>query len=91
MKEDHLRVLTRARAIENTYFQATVCQAPPIATGGSLLVDPTGIVIGELGEMATVGVYDIDAGRVDQVRHKNPCLDNRRFGVVKRDLADTAR
>ncbi|MFJ9590746.1 carbon-nitrogen hydrolase family protein [Streptomyces acidicola] len=83
-KEDHLQVLTRARAIENTYFLATVCQAPPMATGGSLLVDPMGIVVGELGEVPALAVYEIDPERVTQVRRKNPCLSNRRFGVVAR-------
>ncbi|WP_413810723.1 carbon-nitrogen hydrolase family protein [Streptomyces sp. OE57] len=78
-KEDHLQVLTRARAIENTYFLASVCQAPPLSTGGSLLVDPMGIVVGELGEVPAVGVYDIDPQRVAQVRVKNPSLANRRF------------
>lgn len=65
--------------------------APIPGTGGSLLVDPMGVVIGELGEVPTVGVYDVDPDRVTQVRLKNPCLNNRRFVVVERAVAGTAR
>jgi predicted amidohydrolase len=89
-KEDHWQVLTRARAIENTYYFASVSQAPPISTGGSLVVDPMGIMVGELGEVPGVGVYDVDPDRVEQVRLKNPCLANRRFSVVPHEAAVVA-
>jgi predicted amidohydrolase len=85
-KEDHWRVLSRARAIENVFFLASVCQAPPVSTGGSLLVDPMGVVIGELGEEPAVATYTVDPARVAQVRRRNPCLRNRRFTVVEREV-----
>ncbi|MCW2643126.1 MAG: putative hydrolase [Dactylosporangium sp.] len=88
-KEDHWEVLTRARAIENTYFLASVSQAPPISTGGSLLVDPMGTVVGEIGENAGVGTYTVDPARVSQVRQKNPCLENRRFAISALEAAVT--
>jgi deaminated glutathione amidase len=81
-KEDHWNVLTRARAIENTVYFASISQAPPISTGCSVAVDPMGVVVGELGEIAAVGVYDVDPARVAQVRVKNPSLSNRRFATV---------
>jgi predicted amidohydrolase len=84
-KEDHWRVLSRARAIENTYFVASVCQAPPVSTGGSLLVDPMGVVVAELGEVPSVATYTVDPARVAEVRRRNPCLENRRFTVVERE------
>jgi deaminated glutathione amidase len=81
-KEDHWRILNRARAIENTYFVAGVCQAPPVSTGGSILVDPLGIVVGEMGEKPGLIVREIDRTRVEEVRDTLPVLSNRRFDVV---------
>ena len=80
-KEDHWKTLLRARAIENTFFVAGVGQAPKLAIGGSLLVDPMGVVVGELGEREGVGVYSVDTDRILEVRSVNPCLTNRRFKV----------
>lgn len=80
-KEEHWNVLARARAIENTVFFAAVGQAPPVAVGGSLLIDPMGIVIGELGEQVVVGHYEIDPDRVQAVRKRNPSVTDRRFEV----------
>lgn len=81
-KEDHWISLSRARAIENTIFFAAVSQAPPISTGGSALIDPMGIIVGELGEKAGISTYEIDPERVAKVRATNPCLVNRRYSVI---------
>lgn len=80
-KEDHWSVLARARAIENTVFFAAVGQAPPVAIGGSLLVDPMGVVIGELGEQVAVAHFEINPERVQEVRKRNPSVTDRRFEV----------
>lgn len=82
-KEDHWNTLARARAIENTIYVAAVSQGPPIAgTGGSLIIDPMGLVLGELGEASGVAVARIDAARVEHVRSFNPSLKNRRYTVT---------
>jgi predicted amidohydrolase len=82
-KEDHWNVLSRARAIENTVYLLAVSQAPPLSTGGSLFIDPMGIVLGELGEEPAVGTYDVDLERIGTVRLKNPSLTDRRYSVTR--------
>lgn len=82
-KEHHWRVLSQARAIENTVYFAAVSQAPPISTGGSMLIDPMGIVVGEIGEAVDVVTLEISPERIAHVRAKNPSLSDRRFGVAR--------
>ncbi|WEK61351.1 MAG: carbon-nitrogen hydrolase family protein [Candidatus Microbacterium colombiense] len=81
-KEDHWNTLARARAIENTLYVAAVSQGPSIGTGGSIIVDPMGITLGEIGERSGIAVADATPQRVAEVRAVNPSLANRRFTVV---------
>ena len=82
-KEDHWKTLARARAIENTVYVAAVSQAVPIGIGASLVADPAGLVVGELGESTSaVLVREIAPERLAEVRRANPSLDNRRYTVV---------
>lgn len=81
-KVDHWVTLARARAIENTFFVAGVGQAPGAGVGHSLVVDPAGDVLTELGEEVGLVVVDIDPLRVTSVRDANPSLTNRRFTVT---------
>ncbi|MEV1131246.1 carbon-nitrogen hydrolase family protein [Agromyces sp. NPDC049794] len=67
-KVDHWRVLARARAIENLYFVAAVSQCPPISIGTSLLVDPMGHVVAELGDHPGLLTYDVDLDEVPRTR-----------------------
>lgn len=83
LKEYHWKTLAKARAIENTVFFASVGQAPPVASGSSLLIDPMGIVIGELGETVSSATFEIGLDRISQVRAKNPCLSDRQFSVQR--------
>ncbi len=82
-KEDHWDVLARARAIENTVYVVAVSQAPPISTGGSLFVDPMGVVVGALGEEADQLISTVDPDRVRAVREKNPSLTDRQYAVSR--------
>lgn len=84
-KEDHWQTLARARAIENTVYVAAISQAPPVGVGGSLIVDPNGVVLGGLGEASGTIVVPVEAGRIDRVRAFNPSLANRRYAVVPHD------
>jgi len=81
-KEDHWKTLARARAIENTMFVAPVSQAAPLGTGGSFLVDPMGLVCGELDGAVGMIVVEVDPQRVRDVRAIIPSLAHRRFTVV---------
>ncbi|WP_308491717.1 nitrilase-related carbon-nitrogen hydrolase [Microbacterium terrisoli] len=59
-KVNHWRVLAAARAIENVIVTAAACQAPPVSIGTSLVIDPMGTVLGELGPAPGVLCVDVD-------------------------------
>jgi deaminated glutathione amidase len=80
-KEDHWSVLVRARAIENVAFVVAPGIAAPLCTGGSLVVDPMGVVLAELGEGPGLAVADLTRERLEEVRRRNPALDHRRIAV----------
>lgn len=80
-KEDHWNTLVRARAIENTFYVAAVSQAPGSGTGGSLIVDPMGVVLTEIGESELTATASISIERIEVVRKNNPSLQNRRYRV----------
>lgn len=80
-KEDHWTTLLRARAIENTVYVLGAGQTGPACTGQSAVIDPMGIIVGSAGEVEGVATAVISSQRVDEVRAKNPSLDNRRFRV----------
>lgn len=78
----HWRTLLRARAIENTCFvlAAGQCGEKPKfqAYGHSMVIDPWGDILLEMGEEPGVGVVEIDLERIEKVRRQLPCLKNRR-------------
>ena len=78
-KEDHWVTMVRARAIENVAYVIAPGMAPPIGTGGSLIVDPMGVTLAELGEETGIAIADISHERLDAVRARNPALEHRRF------------
>jgi len=78
------RTLLAARAIENTAFVAAAGQVPPGGVGTSLVLDPAGAVLAELGEGRGVGVADLDPERLRAVRAANPALRLRRYTVLPR-------
>lgn len=84
LKEDHWSTLLRARAIESTAYVAGAAQSGQSYCGGSMLVDPLGVVVAGLGEQEGIAVGEVDPARVDSVRRSNPALEHRRFRVVPR-------
>ncbi len=82
LKEDQWLTLVRARAIENTCYVAAADQAAPDYAGRSVVVDPTGIPLVQLGDGEGSAVADVCADRVRQVRDRMPSLEHRRFRVV---------
>jgi len=85
LKEHHWRTLVVARALENTVYVAAAGQIPPIGVGASLVVDPMGVAIAQLGEVEDVATAIVSAERIAEVRRANPALRLRRFRVAEPD------
>ena len=83
LKEAHWRVLTTARALENTMYVAAADHAPPIGAGNSMIVDPMGVELATIGEATDVAIAWISRERIESVRRVNPALALRRFRVVE--------
>ena len=84
LKEAHWRVLTTARALENTMYVAAADHAPPVGAGNSMIVDPMGVELATIGEATDVAVAWVSRERIDAVRRVNPALALRRFDVTER-------
>lgn len=80
-KAEQWRVLARARAVENSCYVAAVSQTTPISIGSSLLVDPMGTVVTELGEDPGLVTRDIDPEMVVAARDRNSSLLHRRYRI----------
>ena len=78
------RTLLTARAIENTAFVASAGQIPPEGVGTSLILDPAGETLAELGEERGIALADLDPARIREVRTANPALRLRRYTVLPR-------
>jgi predicted amidohydrolase len=79
----HWHVLLRARAIEAGLFVVAAAQVGHHQDGRntfghSLVVDPWGEVLLDMGEEPGVGFADIDLARISDVRSRIPALNHRR-------------
>jgi predicted amidohydrolase len=79
----HWHVLMRARAIESAAWVVAAAQTGEHADGRatyghSLVVDPWGEVVLDMGETPGLGFAEIDPARVDDVRARIPVLAHRR-------------
>jgi predicted amidohydrolase len=79
----HWHVLQRARAIEAGVFVVAAAQSGRHEDGRetfghSLVVDPWGEVLLDMGEEPGLGFADIDPARVDEVRTRLPAIAHRR-------------
>ena len=82
LKLHHWRTLITARAIENTVYLAAADHIPPVGVGASLVVDPMGVVLAELGDEADLSVAPVSPERVREVRRVNPALELRRYRII---------
>jgi predicted amidohydrolase len=78
----HWEILVRARAIENQVFMVAADQIgrhPPDneSYGGSMIVDPWGVVLARAPDEACFVAAELDLARQDEVREKLPSLANR--------------
>ena len=79
----HWHVLLRARAIEAGLFVVAAAQAGRhedgrATFGHSLVIDPWGEVVLDMGEQQGLGFADIDLARIADVRSRIPALSHRR-------------
>jgi predicted amidohydrolase len=79
----HWHVLLRARAIEAGLFVVAAAQSGAHEDGRqtyghSLVVDPWGELVLDMGEGAAVALADIDLGKLAEVRKRIPALQHRR-------------
>ena len=79
----HWHLLQRARAVESAAFVVAAAQTGTHQDGRetyghSLVVDPWGEVLLDMGEAPSVGFATIDLQRVADVRARVPVLDHRR-------------
>jgi predicted amidohydrolase len=81
MKEEHWQTLLKARAIENGLYIIAPNQIGNIFSGRSMVVDPFGIVLLDMGNREGMEVVEIDKSRVQKVRELLPLLKNRRTDV----------
>ncbi len=86
---EHWRTLLQARAIENQcYMIATNCAGQTGSTmfgGHSMVVDPWGKIVVEIGEAPGVVTAEIEIDYVDTIRNRIPVLDDRRpdiYGTI---------
>jgi predicted amidohydrolase len=88
-KAEHWRTLLAARAIENTAYVVAAAQPTPTYNGCSMIVDPMGVVVAELGPddgagSSAIVTGELSGARVDEARRALPVLDHRRFSVAGR-------
>jgi len=79
----HWHVLLRARAIEAGLFVVAAAQVGRHedgrqTVGHSLVIDPWGEVLLDMGEDKGVGFADVDLARISDVRSRIPALNHRR-------------
>jgi predicted amidohydrolase len=78
LKEEHLSVLARARAIDNTMYVAVGGQTGPAYTGRSLIVDPLGATLAGLADAEGVALAEVSRERLKAARARLPVLAQRR-------------
>lgn len=81
MKEEHWITMLKARAIENGVYVIAPNQVGNIFCGRSMIVDPLGSILTDLGDKIGVEIVEIQRERIDEVRKTLPLLKNRRTDI----------
>lgn len=74
LKEEQWQTLLMARAQENTSYVIGVGNANEAFVGRSMVVDPLGVKVLDLGSGNRIGFCEIDDNRVTEAREKLPVL-----------------
>lgn len=83
MKQEHWEIMVKARAIENGVYVIAPNQVGNIYCGHSMVIDPFGSTLLDMGNREGVEIIDIDSSRIDTIRRTLPLLMNRRTDVYK--------
>ncbi|HZA42435.1 MAG TPA: carbon-nitrogen hydrolase family protein [Nitrososphaeraceae archaeon] len=86
MKEEHWQTFIKARAIENGIYVIAPDQIGNIYTGRSMVVDPFGTVLLDMGNKEGMEVVELEKSDIIKVREKLPLLKNRRTDVYQKNL-----
>jgi deaminated glutathione amidase len=81
LKEEHLSVVARARALDNTMYIAVGGQIGTFYTGRSVIIDPLGSMLAGLGDEVTIATADISHERLKAVRARLPVLAQRQAAI----------
>jgi deaminated glutathione amidase len=81
LKVEHWQTMVRARALENGCYVIAPDQAANIYIGHSMVVDPFGRIVVDLGKSEGLEIVDLDLAMVGEVREKLPLLKNRRSDI----------
>ncbi|HEU5461212.1 MAG TPA: carbon-nitrogen hydrolase family protein [Nitrososphaeraceae archaeon] len=81
MKEEHWITMLKARAMENGVYVIAPNQVGNIFCGRSMVVDPLGSILSDLGDKRGVEIVEIQRERIDEVRKTLPLLKNRRTDI----------
>ena len=84
LKLDHWQTMIKARALENGSYVIAPGQVGNIYIGHSLIVDPLGRIVVDLGAKEGAEVVELDFNLVAETREKLPLLKNRRADVYAR-------
>ena len=87
LKVDHWQTMIRARALENGCYVIAPDQVGNIYIGHSMIVDPLGRTVVDLGDREGVDVIEIDFEIVQDTRAKLPLLQNRRTDIYRNYLS----
>ncbi len=84
----HWDLLTKARALDNQVYCATVSPARDesadyVAWGNSTCVNPWGDIVAKAGSGEEIVYADIDLKRMEEVRQQIPLTNQRRFDMYK--------
>jgi deaminated glutathione amidase len=84
LKLEHWQTMIKARALENGCYLIAPGQVGNIYIGHSMVVDPLGRTMVDLGDKEDVEVVNLDLKLVAETREKLPLLKNRRTDVYAR-------
>lgn len=84
LKEEQWQTLLTARAAENTSYAVGVGNAHEAFVGRSMVIDPFGVKVLDLGYGNRVGQVEIDYSRIAEARANIPVIEqSRRLSAIK--------